>query len=316
MRKLSTDSKLGFALRTHRKARALTQGQLAAEAGFTEKTVRLLEQGWGNLDTWRAVLSTLGLELVGRNLPAGSSLGMRLALLRRHRRLSQRELAALIGVTQPTIVALERRDTGRLATLERVLGVLGAGAYLAPKDQARAFFTHAGNASTNQGWETPEVLLEALASVFGRFDLDPCSPQKARGRVGARVRWTEADDGLALPWHGTVFVNPPYGRSLAQWVKKAASEAASGRAKTVVALLPARPDTAYWHRHVAGKAACFFLQGRLKFGDGRQSAPFPSAVVVWGGRRSRSFRPSGRIARVLAGTLDARHSSSSSHSSI
>jgi phage N-6-adenine-methyltransferase len=282
VRKLSTVSVLGSGLQTYRKARGLTQGQLATRVGLTEKTVRLLEHGRGNLDSWRAVLKDLGLELVGRNLPAGPSLGARLAALRRHRRLSQRDLAALLGVTQPTLVALERRDAGRLTTLERVLETLGAGAYLAPLGQARAFFTHAGNASTNQEWETPTALLEALGAVFGRFDLDPCAPRKSRARVKARVHWTEEDDGLALPWHGTVFVNPPYGRTLARWVAKAYREVREGRAKMVVALLPARPDTTSWHDHIAGRAVVYFLRGRLKFGTGTQSAPFPSALVVWG----------------------------------
>jgi phage N-6-adenine-methyltransferase len=125
-------------------------------------------------------------------------------------------------------------------------------------------------------------LLEALAAVFGRFDLDPCAPTKSRARVKARVHWTEKDDGLALPWRGTVFINPPYGRSLARWVKKAHHEVRDGRAKTVVALLPARTDTAYWHEHVACRAVIYFLRGRLRFGDGAQGAPFPSALVLWG----------------------------------
>ena len=63
--------------------------------------------------------------------------------------------AAMAEVTQPTIIALERRGQGRLATLERTLTVLGAGAYLAPQGGAKAFYTHAGNSSTNQAWETP-----------------------------------------------------------------------------------------------------------------------------------------------------------------
>jgi site-specific DNA-methyltransferase (adenine-specific) len=85
-----------------------------------------------------------------------------------------------------------------------------------------------------------------------------------------------------------VFVNPPYGRGLAAWVAKARREVDEGRATTVVALLPARPDTAYWHDHVAGKAVIYFLRGRLRFGDGEQSAPFPSAVAVWGASPERS----------------------------
>ena len=79
-----------------------------------------------------------------------------------------------------------------------------------------------------------------------------------------------------------VFVNPPYGRALAAWVAKARGEVDGGRARTVVALLPARPDTGYWHDHIAGRAAVFFLRGRLRFGGGGNSAPFPSALAVWG----------------------------------
>ena len=67
--------------------------------------------------------------------------------------------------------------------------------------------THAGNSSTHQAWETPAALLEALASVFKRFDLDPCAARRSRSRVRARVHFTHEDDGLTLPWHGVVFVN-------------------------------------------------------------------------------------------------------------
>ncbi len=92
----------------------------------------------------------------------------------------------------------------------------------------------------------------------------------------------EVDDGLSLPWHGAVFVNPPYGRGLGAWVAKAKAEVLSGNARTVVALIPARTDTRYWHEHVAGVATVFFLRGRLRFGTAGAAAPFPSAIVLWG----------------------------------
>src|SRR3954452_15314929 len=117
LRKVPADFGLGHELKKHRKAMSLTQGEIAAKVKLAERTVRLLEQGRGNLDSWRTVLEHLGLEIVGRNLPAGPTLGKQLASLRRHRGLSQGKLAALIDVTQPTIVAIERRDVGRLTTL-------------------------------------------------------------------------------------------------------------------------------------------------------------------------------------------------------
>jgi DNA-binding XRE family transcriptional regulator len=96
LRKVSADFAVGRELREHRKAMKITQGELAVQVGLSELTVRLLEQGRGNLASWWTVLEHLGLELVGRNLPAGPTLGKRRAALIRHRGISQRELAVLI----------------------------------------------------------------------------------------------------------------------------------------------------------------------------------------------------------------------------
>lgn len=273
---------LGSELRTHRKTHRLTQGALATQAGITVPTVRLLESTRGTLASWDAVLAALKLEVTGRNLPAAETLGRSIAALRRSRGFNQRQLADLAEVTQPTITALERHGRGRLEILDRILVRLGAGAYLAASDERKAFYTHAGNASMSLAWETPPEILAALYTVFRRFDLDPCSPRRTRPPVKARMHYTLEDDGLSLPWHGVVFVNPPYGRQLAAWIAKASGEVTSGNARTVVALIPARTDTTYWHRHIAGKADIYFLRGRLRFGGTEQSAPFPSAIAVWG----------------------------------
>jgi phage N-6-adenine-methyltransferase len=136
--------------------------------------------------------------------------------------------------------------------------------------------------SVHQGWETPADLGAALSRAVGGFDLDPCAAtaNKRRARVKAAVLLTAEDDGLAVPWLGQVYVNPPYGRALPTWLRKCATEAAGGA--VVVALVPARPDTAWFHDYIFGRADIFMLRGRLRFGDGEQTATFPSAVVVWG----------------------------------
>ena len=99
---------LHFALGSGLRAGQITQAELAHRAGLSVPTVRLLEAGRGNPDSWHAALEQLGLDLAGRNLPGGADLGGRLAMLRRRRGLSQRELAALACVSPPTLVALER----------------------------------------------------------------------------------------------------------------------------------------------------------------------------------------------------------------
>ena len=77
-------------------------------------------------------------------------------------------------------------------------------------------------------------------------------------------------------------MNPPYGRVIKDWIKKAYEEAQKDNT-TVVALIPARTDTRYWHDYVMKAQAIYFVKGRLKFGNGGNSAPFPSAVVVFNG---------------------------------
>lgn len=78
-----------------------------------------------------------------------------------------------------------------------------------------------------------------------------------------------------------VYCNPPYGKAIADWVRKAFEE--SQKPNTlVVMLIPARTDTKYFHDYIYGKAEIRFIRGRLKFGGQKNSAPFPSMVVVYG----------------------------------
>jgi len=282
--KVPCQNRLGRCLREARKKRRLTQLGLAEQAGLSVPTVRLLEGGRGNLSSWGKALSALSLVVEGRNLPPGEAIGQRVAALRRRRHLSQRALASLAATTPPTVVALEKRSQGRLTVLDRVLAVLGSGHYLAEPGIRKPFYVNSGNSSTSMKWQTPAQVLDILYEAVGAIDLDPCSPtaNRATAPVKARVHFTEADDGLSLPWHGTVFVNPPYGRGLKAWVAKAKDEVHCGNARTVVALIPARTDTRYWHQHVAGTATVFFLRGRLTFGSADTAAPFPSAIALWG----------------------------------
>ena len=267
-----------------RKREGLTQGEVAASAQTSIPAIRKLERGLGNLTTWTKTLKALGWTLRGKNLPAADSIGRQVALLRKRQKISQRSLASMAGITQPTVIALEVRNTGRLSSLYAVLTVLGAGPVLTTAGEKPSFYTHAGNSSAHEAWGTPTWFLDRLYSVFDHFDLDPCSSSKDRriARVKARAYFTAEDDGLSLPWSGTVFLNPPYGRELRFWTAKARSEFELGNAKTVIALVPARTDTGWWHNDIAGKASIFFLKGRLSFGDGTQPAPFPSALIVWG----------------------------------
>jgi phage N-6-adenine-methyltransferase len=128
--------------------------------------------------------------------------------------------------------------------------------------------------STTDEWATPADLYARLDAEFG-FELDVCAtPENAKC---ARF-FTREDDGLAQDWQGVCWMNPPYGRTIGAWLAKARNAANSGA--TVVALLPARTDTAWWHDYCEDASEVPRLRGRVRFNDAGP-APFPSCVVVF-----------------------------------
>jgi len=125
-------------------------------------------------------------------------------------------------------------------------------------------------------WATPQAFFARLDECW-HFTLDVCAlPENAK----CSRYFSPTDDALKQRWEGTCWMNPPYGREIGRWVKKAYESAIAGA--TVVCLLPARTDTAWWHDY-AKKGEIEFLRGRFKFGGHSNSAPFPSAIVVFVG---------------------------------
>src|SRR2546423_3720460 len=125
--------------------------------------------------------------------------------------------------------------------------------------------------SETDEWATPQFLFDALNAEFG-FTLDPCANSD---NAKCKRFYTKAEDGLHQDWTDeVVFMNPPYGRALGNWMRKAYESSINGA--LVVCLIPARTDTHWWHRYaMCGEIR--FLRRRLKFGDAQNSAPFPSA---------------------------------------
>lgn len=125
-------------------------------------------------------------------------------------------------------------------------------------------------------WPTPQAFFDALDAEFD-FTLDPCA---TRENAKCPIFFTKEQDGLRQDW-GThrVFCNPPYGRMMRAWARKCLEASSSGA--LVVLLAHARTDTRWFHDWVYGKAEIRFVRGRLRFGDGRQSAPFPSLVAIF-----------------------------------
>jgi len=119
--------------------------------------------------------------------------------------------------------------------------------------------------SASQHWATPKNVYQALDAEF-QFTDDPCP--------------LHGDGGLDREWGSSTYVNPPYGREITAWIKKAYGEAMKG--KTIVCLIPSRTDTRWWHDYVMKANEIRFLRGRLRFNDCKTPAPFPSAIAIFG----------------------------------
>jgi phage N-6-adenine-methyltransferase len=123
-------------------------------------------------------------------------------------------------------------------------------------------------------WSTPQHFYDALHQEFG-FQTDVCEIEE---NAKCAKFFSPSDDGLAQQWTGVCWMNPPYGRVIGHWMRKAYDSSQDGA--IVVCLVPARTDTKWWHDY-AIKGEIRFIRGRLKFGGHTNSAPFPSAIIIF-----------------------------------
>ncbi len=122
-------------------------------------------------------------------------------------------------------------------------------------------------------WSTPQDFYDMVNNEFN-FTCDVCS---THDNAKCKNHYTQEDDALTQEWGGVCWMNPPYGREIGKWMRKAHDEAQKGA--TIVCLVPSRTDTNWWHEHVIMHEVRF-IRGRLRFGDAKNSAPFPSALVI------------------------------------
>jgi len=140
-------------------------------------------------------------------------------------------------------------------------------------------FNDGMKSSATPEWATPDYVFDQINREHGGFTLDPCASVENHK---APKFYTIEENGLTKSWAGErVFMNPPYGNGIGDWIRKAAS----GEAYTVC-LIPARTDTKWWHQYIGDgvnwKASkVLFWKGRIQFGDSKTNAPFPSALVVF-----------------------------------
>lgn len=140
--------------------------------------------------------------------------------------------------------------------------------------EAKAHFS-----SNTDEWETPQALFDRLDAEF-KFNLDVCATAE---NAKCPRYFTKEINGLTQPWAGhRVWCNPPYGRAVGDWVKKCYMEAVGGLGTICVALVASRTDTRWWRDYAMRASEIRLIRGRVKFGGGANSAPFPSALLVFG----------------------------------
>lgn len=224
-----------------------------------------------------------------------ASLGMRLTLpeaLAAMPDASTRQVAAVAGVG--TMTVSRARAGVPSGTPEPIRGADGK-SYPRVVREVPKWNPGAIMSSDSVEWYTPRHILDAVAAAMGGIDLDPCAdPGRA---VPADVHYTIEDDGLSRGWRGRVYMNPPYGREIGDWIEKLAIEYEAGNISEAIALVPARTDTAWWVRLDTLATAICLVTGRLSF-SGADPAPFPSAVVYLGPSLDdfeRAFRSVGLV---------------------
>ena len=129
--------------------------------------------------------------------------------------------------------------------------------------------------SNTDMWATPQDFFDVINKEFN-FTVDVCATAE---NTKCSLFFTPEQDGLKQKWEGACYMNPPYGRSIGKWIQKAYNSSKEGA--VVVGLLPARTDTKWFHEYIYNKAEIRFIKGRLKFGGCKNSAPFPSMIVIW-----------------------------------
>lgn len=129
--------------------------------------------------------------------------------------------------------------------------------------------------SESEMWETPKELFKRLDKEF-HFTTDVCAIEE---NAKCENYFSSVDDGLQQDWKGICWMNPPYGKEILKWMQKAYESSCTGA--VVVCLVPSRTDTKWWHLYAMRASEIRFIRGRLKFGNSKNSAPFPSAVLVF-----------------------------------
>ncbi len=170
-----------------------------------------------------------------------------------------------------------------------------------PKEQRDVHVMRVMGSSESPEWYTQQEIVGLTRMLLGEIDLDPCSNSYETPNVPATTLYTKEDDGLSQPWQGKVYLNPPYGSEIPQWVEKLVASYGRREVTEAIALLPARIDT-QWFQALYEEPDCLLchVRGRIQFENSPHHAPFPCVIAYLGKRGDdfiKVFRHKGPIMR-------------------
>ena len=161
------------------------------------------------------------------------------------------------------------------------------------QDDEPADKPHVAHNSGNNEWYTPSEYIEAARQVMGGIDLDPASSYKANEVIGAETIYTADDDGLAHPWFGRVWMNPPYADSLIErFTSKLADHYRAGDVEEAIALVNNATETSWFHHLITVASAVVFPRRRVRFyrPDGTLGDPLQGQAIIYMGKQAQRFK--------------------------
>lgn len=274
-------------LRRARIEKGLSRTALACRIDCTEQGIKRLEAGTGTMPLLLRVMHELEFRIAG--LARGDALHEQLLHRRVNLKLSISEVARRSELSRATVSEIER-GRGSVRSVMKLLAALAPNAR--KREAVRAHWKKDYTGKSDDRFTPPEFM-SVVYQAFGEVDLDPCAHPASPVVAKRKIISSYGGDGLRDPWEGRlVWLNPPFS-ALLKWLRRADQQWRDGNAETIVALVPARMDSAWFHDQLRHQADIYVLRGRLRFltkeGRGNQ-APFPLMVVMWGASSSQKER--------------------------
>jgi transcriptional regulator with XRE-family HTH domain len=266
-----------------RREKGLSQTQLAGLVNADRQAIARLECGGGSVQLLLRAMTAMHYHLSG--LAQGATLPEQVKNRRHVMGISVDELARRAGISPTTLIALES-GRGTVAPLIKVLAVIQTSRTERRKPNLTPYLP--AIVGERDSRFTPAAFVDIIEKVWGHIDLDPCGHIESPVRAVRKILLSEGGDGLRDEWSGDiVYLNPPFSR-MTSWLRRADEMWSAGKVNKVVALVPARTDSAYFHDRLAEVCDIGFLRGRMQFtrasgrSDKANRVPFSLMVCVWG----------------------------------